>query len=151
MANNMTKTKTAESTKMRAMSKSKAAQVVLVRILVIALVDVIVSTLFMKCIRSDGMTEFAFHQNVLPVLKIVFGVLCVLSIAYLVFTLLKKIDTSAYWVTPAMLAAITVYLTATAFLYDQFRMSPFLFFTMTVIGSVLFAVYYIYTILLYKK
>ena len=90
-------------------------------------------------------------MKVLPVLRIVFAVLLAAAVCYLIITKVKKIDTSANWITPGMLTAGALYLTVTAFFYNQFRMTPVLFFTLTVVASVLFAVYYIYTILLYKK
>ena len=66
-------------------------------------------------------------------------------------TLIRKTDTSAYWVTPAMLTAVALYLTVTVLFFDKFWVYPPLFYVMTVIVSLLFAVYYIYTILLYRK
>ena len=154
MATNMGKTKknavTTGKNKISAMSKSSAAHIVLIRILVIILTDVIVTTLF-RYVRGEGMREYYFRLNTLPVLRIVFGALLASSVCYLVITLVKKIDTSAHWVTPAMLTALFLYLTILTVFYDKFTQTPFLFYTMTIIGSVLFAVYYIYTILLYKK
>jgi hypothetical protein len=55
--------------------------------------------------------------------------------------------------TPAMICAISVYLAilTNSFFYTRFRQSPYLFYTLTIIASVLFVVYYVYTVLLYKK
>ena len=136
--------------KMNAMSKSKAGQVVLVRILVVVLLAIVVGTL-LDFVRADAVREFPFHTNVLPVLRIVFPVLLVCAAAYLALTVAKKIDTSAHWVTPGMLVFIALYLSATVLLYDRLMLFPPLFYTVTVIGCVLIAVYYIYTVLLYKK
>ncbi len=84
-------------------------------------------------------------------LKIVFPVLLACAVIYLVVTLVRKTDTSAHWVTPLMLTAVALYLTVTALFFDKFWVFPPMFYVMTVIVSLLFAVYYIYTILLYKK
>ena len=132
------------------LSKGKAGRIVFIRILIIILVDVIVSSLF-DFVGSEAMRELEFHRHIHTPLKYVLAVLLVLSIAFLVYTLIKKIDTSAWFMTPVMITAVCLYLFVTAMLYERFRTTPFLFYTMTVVVSVLFAVYYIYTILMYKK
>ena len=136
-----------------AVSRAKAEEIVLVRILIIAVVDIIVSMLFefIGPHADDTNRVNAFHTKVLPVLKIVFPVLLACAVIYLVVTLVRKTDTSAHWVTPAMLTAVALYLTVTALFFDKFWVFPPMFYVMTVIVSLLFAVYYIYTILLYKK
>lgn len=136
--------------KMMSLDKGKAGRIVLFRVLIIILTDIIVSTLF-DFVKADAVREYAFHMNVHTPLKYVAAVLLILAAAYFVITLVKKIDTSAHYMTPAMIVAVTLYFFATTMFYEQFRTTPFLFYTMTVIASVLFAVYYIYTILLYKK
>ena len=136
--------------KMASLSKNEAGRIVLFRILIIILADIIVGTLF-DFVKGEASRELFFHQSILPALQIIFGVVLGLSVVYLVLTLVKKIDTSAHYMTPAMITALSLYLFVTVMFYDRFRGVPFLFYTMTVIASVLFAVYYIYTILLYKK
>ncbi len=136
--------------KMASLSKNEAGRIVLFRILIIILADIIVGSLF-DYVKGEANRELFFHQSILPVLQIAFGVVLGLSVVYLILTLVKKIDTSAHYMTPAMITALSLYLFVTVMFYDRFRGVPFLFYTMTVIASVLFAVYYIYTILLYKK
>ena len=136
--------------KMASLSKSEAGRIVLFRILIIILADIIVGSLF-DYVKGEANRELFFHQSILPVLQIAFGVVLGLSVVYLILSLVKKIDTSAHYMTPAMITALSLYLFVTVMFYDRFRGVPFLFYTMTVIASVLFAVYYIYTILLYKK
>ena len=82
---------------------------------------------------------------------LLFPALLLVSLEYLIVTLIRKTDTSAYWITPAMLTAIALYLTVTALFFDKFWVYPPVFYVMTVIVSLLFAVYYVYTILLYRK
>ena len=84
-------------------------------------------------------------------LRILFPALLACAVVYLVVTLARKTDTSAYWVTPAMLTAVALYLAVTVLFFDKFWVFPPVFYVMTVIVSLLFAVYYIYTILLYRK
>lgn len=135
---------------MMSLDKAKAGRIVFFRILIIILTDILVSTLF-DYIKEEAVRHYTFHTTIQTPLTIVFGVLFALSVVYLAVTLVRKIDTSAQYMTPAMISAVTLYLFATAMFFDQFATTPFLFYTMTVIVSVLFTVYYIYTILLYKK
>jgi len=150
MAKSVKKTSFYPDNKMMALGKDKAKQIVTIRILIIIFADILVCSLF-DFVRGDIMRELYFHNNVHPVLMYVFGALLVLSAAYFAVTLIKKIDTSAHIMTPLMVVALCLYLFVSVLFYDQFRMTPFLFYTMTVIASVLFAVYYVYTIIFYKK
>lgn len=129
--------------------KNGAGRVVLFRTLIIILADLIMASLF-DFVKSNANRELAFHLNVHPVLKVVFGVLFALSIVYLVITLVKKIDTSKHYMTPLMITGLTLFMFASIMTYDQLRNSPFLFYTAMIIGSVLYVVYYVYTKLLYK-
>ncbi|MBQ2725448.1 MAG: hypothetical protein IJF78_07070 [Clostridia bacterium] len=140
----------AAGNKMSSLSKNEAGRIVLFRILIIILADIIVASLF-DFVKGEANRELFFHESLLPTFQIVFGAVLGLSLVYLAVTLLKRIDTSAHYMTPAMITALALYLFVTVMLYDRFRGVPILFYTMTVIASVLFAVYYIYTILLYKK
>ena len=133
-------------------SRSTARQIVLVRILTIVIVDIVVAMLFdFVGPRADAARATAFHMKVLPVLKIVFPALLLVALAYLIVTLVRKKDTSTDWITPVMITAVALYLTVTALFFDKFWVYPPVFYVMTVIVSLLFAVYYIYTILLYRK
>lgn len=136
---------------MSTLNKNKAGRIVLARIILFVLTEILVSALFGFVRNSGNNLELGFYLHVLPVLRIVFGILFALALVYFVLTLVKKKDTSACIVTPAMILIATAHLFITAMLYNQFRITPFLFYTLTAIACVLLAVYYIYTILLYKK
>ena len=140
-------------TKIGKMSKDDAGKIIFWRILIIAVVDLIVASLFDYITHAPAEVEAPFFVNVRPVLNIVFWALFALSVVYFIITIVKKIDTSAHIMTPEMISAGTLFLAVmtTGVFYNMFRITPYLFYTMTVIVSVLFAVYYIYTILLYKK
>ncbi|MBE6598442.1 MAG: hypothetical protein E7638_03250 [Ruminococcaceae bacterium] len=140
------------------LTKSQAENVVTIRVLLLVLFDIAVSFLFdffststKTFTAENGATytlELVFH-NILPVLRWVFGILFVLSLAYFVIARVKKINTSRHPVTPEMLVVFTFILTAAVVFYDMFKITPFLFYTMTVVISVLVAIYYIYTMLFY--
>ncbi len=136
--------------KMNTLGKMEAGRIVLFRLLIIVLADIIVGSLF-DFVKAEATRELAFHMNVHPVLKVVFGVVLALAVVYFVVMLVKKVDTSAHIMTPEMVLGLALFLFTTAMFYDHFRNTPFLFYTIMVIGSVLYAVYYIYTILLYKR
>lgn len=139
--------------KISRLKKDDAGKIIFWRILIIVIVDLLVASAFDYLIHSPAEVEYNFYMNIRPVLCIVFWALFALSVAYYVLTIIKKMDTSAHIMTPAMITACTLYLSimTTGFLYDMFKMTPYLFYTMTIIASVLFAVYYVYTVLLYKK
>ena len=137
------------------LTKDEAGVLVFVRIFIILVVDIVVCSLFETVrphdgIGSDAMTLFF---KIRPTLVWIFGGLLAAAVIYWIVTLIFKIDTSAHWVTPAMLFAVALYLFVSVFDYTQnaFWRFPPLFYVMTIIVSVLFAVYYIYTILLYRK
>ena len=132
------------------LGKMEAGRIVLFRILIIVLADIIVGSLF-DFVKAEATRELAFHLNVHPALKVVCGVLLGLAAVYFVLMLVKKADTSAHIMTPEMVLGLALFLFTTAMFYDQFRNTPFLFYTIMVIGSVLYALYYIYTIMLYKR
>ena len=136
--------------KMMSLGKAKVCRIVFFRALIILLVDIVVSSLF-EFIKDDGNRHYVFHIDIQLPLTIAFGVLTAAAAVYLALTFVKKIDTSAHYMTPLMIAASALYLFVTAALFDQFAATPFLFYTMTVIVSVLFVVYDIYTNILYKK
>ncbi len=129
---------------------------VTIRVLLLVLFDIIVSFLFdylthaRALVGDTGFTaEGVFYLKVRPVLLWVFVGLFVASLAYFVVVKAKKLNTARHPVTPAMLTAMTFILAAGVVFYDTFRIAPVLFYTMTVIISLLAALYYIYTMLFY--
>lgn len=154
---NMAKTRLTKpefyQSKIGKLSKDEAGAIIFWRIVIIAALDLIVAWLFHYITHTPAEVEAPFYMNVRPVLAWVFWGLFAASVVYFIITIVKKIDTSAYVMTPAMISAATLYLAVvnTGIFYNVFRITPYLFYTMTMIVSVLFAVYYIYTILLYKK
>lgn len=136
--------------KMMSLGKSEAGRIVLFRILIIVLADIIMGSLF-DFVKAEATRELAFHMNVHPILKYAFGAVFAAAAVYFIITLVKKIDTSAHVMTPEMILGVALFLFASVMFYDHFRNTPFLFYTIMVIGSVLYAVYYIYTIMLYKR
>ena len=66
---------------------------------------------------------------------------------YLVWSLVKKTDTRRYPITPAMIFALCFFLFAATLFYKSLTFTLML--AVLVIGSVLFALYYIYMNLLY--
>lgn len=128
------------------LTREEAGKVVTYRILILVLADFLIGTL-LDYVRADGSREYAFVFNVCPVLVWVFGVMTLGAAAYLVWSLVKKIDTKRYPITPAMIFALCFFLFAATLFYKSLTFTLML--AVLVIGSVLFALYYIYSNLLY--
>lgn len=128
------------------LSRDEAGKVVALRILIILLADIIIGSL-LDFVRADATREYNFVFNVCPWLTWVFGVICAASAGYFVWSLVKKVDTRRYPMTPAMTFALCLFLFAIVLLYKYLTMVMIM--SAMVIASVLFAVYYIYTNLLY--
>lgn len=128
------------------LTKDEAGKVVTLRILIILAADIIIGSL-LDFIRTDATREYNFVFNVCPWLTWVFGILCAASAGYFVWSLVKKVDTRKHPMTPAMLFALCLFLFAITLLYKTLTMVMMM--SAMVIASVLFAVYYIYTNLLY--
>lgn len=151
MAKNMTNYKKSGSSNAgkKGYSRSDAGRVVTIRVLILVLFNIVMGSLFDYIIHAGNNIELVFYKDVRPVLLWVSIALFVLSAAYVIAAKVKKIDTSRHPITPEMLAALTLILMATVLLYNTFRLTPFLFFTMMIVISILVAVYYIYTMLFY--
>ncbi|MBR4960271.1 MAG: hypothetical protein IKY52_05185 [Clostridia bacterium] len=128
------------------LSKDEAMTVVAFRILIILLADIVIGTM-LDFLRADSTREFTFVFNICPWLTWVFAAVCAVSAGYLVWSLVKKVDTRRMYMTPAMLFALCLFLFAIVLLYRYLTMMMIV--SAMVIASVLFAVYYIYTNLLY--
>ena len=128
----------------------QAEKTVLLRVLFIVLFDIIASFLFDYIVTAPGSVEFKFYMEVRPVLLWVSIALFVLSIGYIVLAKVKKLDVSRHVITPEMLAAMSFIFMAAILLYNTFRLTPFLFYTMMIIVSILAVIYYIYTMLFYR-
>jgi len=128
------------------LSKDEASKVVALRILIILAADIIIGSL-LDFVRADATREYNFVFNVCPWMTWVFGVICAASAGYFVWSLVKKVDTRKHPMTPAMIFALCLFLFAIVLLYKYLTMVMIM--SAMVIASVLFAVYYIYTNLLY--
>ncbi len=138
------------------LTKKQTENVVTIRVLLLVLFDIIVSLLFDflthagELVGNTGFTaEGIFVLKVRPVLMWVFVGLFAASLVYFAIAKVKKLDTTRHFVTPAMISAMTFILAAGVVFYNTFRIAPVLFYTMTVIISLLAALYYIYTMLFY--
>lgn len=150
MSKNITNAKkSSNNANRKGYSRSDAGRVVAIRVLILVLFNVVMGSLFDYIIHAGNNLELVFYKNVRPVLLWVSIALFALSVAYVIVAKVKKLDTSRHAVTPEMLTALTLILMASTVLYNTFRLTPFLFFTMMIVISILVAVYYIYTMLFY--
>ena len=125
----------------KGLSREEAGKIVTYRILILVLADFIIGSL-LDYVRADSNREYSFVFRVCPVLVWVFG-----AFGYLVWSLVKKTDTRRYPITPAMIFALCFFLFAATLFYKSLTFTLML--AVLVIGSVLFALYYIYMNLLY--
>ncbi len=131
------------------LTKAKAEQIVTVRVLLLVIFDIAVSFWFDSVVNAPGQVEYDFYMNTRPTLIWVFSALFVLSAAYAVIAKLIKLKTFKHFITPEMLVAMTFICASAVVLYNNFRLTPILFYTMMVVISILAAIYYIYTMLFY--
>ncbi len=131
------------------LTKSKAELIVTVRVILLVIFDIAVSFWFDSIVNAPGQVEYDFYMNTRPTLVWVFGALFVLSAAYAVVAKLIKLKTVKHYVTPEMLVAMSFICASANVLYNNFRLTPVLFYTMMVVISILAAIYYIYTMLFY--
>ena len=126
----------------KGLSREEAGKIVTYRILILVLADFIIGSL-LDYVRADSNREYSFVFRVCPVLVWVFGAMALAACGYLV----KKTDTRRYPITPAMIFALCFFLFAATLFYKSLTFTLML--AVLVIGSVLFALYYIYMNLLY--
>ena len=131
------------------LTRSQAEFIVTIRVLLLVIFDIAASFWFDYIINAPGNVELAFYRNVRPTLLWVTIGLFVLSLAYFVVAKFTKMNTSKHIITPEMISAMTFICMAAIVLYNNFRLTPVLFYTMVVIISILAAIYYIYTMLFY--
>ena len=120
----------------KGLSREEAGKIVTYRILILVLADFIIGSL-LDYVRADSNR----------VLVWVFGAMALAACGYLVWSLVKKTDTRRYPITPAMIFALCFFLFAATLFYKSLTFTLML--AGLVIGSVLFALYYIYMNLLY--
>ena len=129
------------------MSKKEISHIVSVRILIMAAVNLVgIATLL--SLRREAMVELAFVNHWLMPLAIVFGVLSALAAAYQILAVVKKIDTTGHYVTPAMLLCIALFCLVACLVYKHVIVGTLIL--ASVIGTVLFSVYCLYVHIFYR-
>ncbi len=134
------------SKKREALSREEAAKVVTLRVLIIVLADIIMGSL-LDFVHFNSHRETKFVFEICPILVWVFGALTAAALAYLIWSVVKKVDTRRQPMTPFMIFALCLFLFAVTLLYKS--LTPVMIISVMVIASVLFILYYIYTNLLY--
>lgn len=137
--------------KIASLGKGKATSLVKARVAILAGAEIIIGAALTALKKTDLLVLNSFYNKVLPVLRYVFAALALAAAAYLIVSIVKNIDTSADVVTPSMVFAIVMSLAVTAAFFGRFIMSTYLFWIAAAVLCVLFAVYYVYTVLMYKK
>ena len=130
-----------------AAQRRKNTQTVVNRMLIMVAADIIgICTLI--SVRKDAMVELNFVNNWLLPLSIVFGVLTAAAAVYQTLALVKKLDTSSHWVTPAMLLCIALFCLITCLVYKSALGAMMI--GVSIIATVLFLVYCLYMHIFYR-
>ncbi len=138
-----------EKATVNGLTRSQAEIIVTLRVILLVIFDIAVSFWFDYIINAPGSVELEFYRSIRPVLVWVTVALFALSVIYFVVAKAVKLNTSKHVITPEMIAAMTFICMSAVVLYNNFRLTPILFYTMMVVISILAAIYYIYTMLFY--
>ena len=131
----------------KTMSKKELSHIVSVRILIMAAVNLVgIATLL--ALRREAMVELAFVNYWRTPLAIVFGVLSALAAAYQVLAIVKKVDTTGHYVTPAMMVCIALFCLVACLMYKHVIVGTLIL--ASIIGTVLFSVYCLYVHIFYR-
>ncbi len=125
----------------------KKTHAVLARMAIMVMLDVF-GILALRSLNADISLELSFYQHWLTPLTVVFGVLTAAAVVYQVIAIVKKIDTSAHVVTPAMLIAIAAFCLVACLLYT--RLIPMTLMIASGVGTALFIVYCLYMHVFYR-
>lgn len=127
--------------------KEKNSSVVTARMAIMVLLDII-AILALSALQRDGRRELQFYEHWLTPLTVVFGVLTLAAVAYQIFVIAKKINTSAHVITPAMIICIALFGLLACLLYT--RLIPMTIIIASVVSTVLFVVYCLYMHIFYR-
>ncbi len=127
--------------------KKKNSNVAAGRMAIMILADII-AICILSALHSSGQRELRFYENWLVPLTVVFGVLSLASVIYQVVVIVKKMDTSGHYITPAMLLCVTLFAFISCLLYT--RLIPTTIMIASVVATVLFVVYCLYVHVFYR-
>ncbi len=136
-----------EKKKALAEKNKKKHRAVMARMSIMILINII-GILFLRRLAGDFSIEIVFHNTWLVPLTVVFGVLSILAAVYQTVAIVKKIDTSTYPVTPAMILCVVLFCFFVCLLYD--RLLPMTIIIASAVGTVLFVVYCLYMHVFYR-
>lgn len=142
--------KAVAANKMAALDKKSASYIVTVRVIIMVVIELFIG-LAMTYLKKDALRSAKFYNHVRPVLVYVFAAFALLAAAYFIYTIVKETDTSVHVITPFMLFAIAMSFAVTIAFFTLFMKATYLFWIAAAIVCVFFALYYVYTVLMYKK
>lgn len=127
--------------------KKKNSNVAAGRMGIMILAD-IAAICILNALGTSGALELAFYENWLLPLTVIFGVLTLGAAIYQAVVIVKKIDTSGHYVTPAMILCVVLFGLLSCLLYT--RLIPATIMIASVVGTVLFVVYCLYMHVFYR-
>ncbi len=117
------------------------------RMAIMILTD-IVAICILSALQSSGQRELQFYENWLLPLTVAFGVLTLAAVIYQTVVIVKKVDTSGHYVTPAMILCVVLFAFIACLLYS--RLIPTTIMIASVVSTVLFVVYCLYVHVFYR-
>ncbi len=128
-------------------SKKKNSSVAAGRMAIMILADII-AICILSALHGNGRLELEFYENWLMPLTVVFGVLTVAAVVYQIVVIVKKVETSGHYVTPAMILCVVLFGLLSCLLYT--KLIPTTIMIASVVATVLFVVYCLYMHVFYR-
>ena len=132
-----------------AAARKKKTQIVVTRMLIMAAMNII-GICALLSIRREAMVELDFVLKWLLPVTIVFGVISAAAAIWQAIVIVKKVNTSSYPVTPAMLLCLALFSLFACLVYKTAMGATFVLVTASVIATVLFLVYCLYMHIFYR-
>lgn len=131
----------------KTVSRKEMTHIVAVRLMIMAAIDLVgIATLL--SVRSEAIVELAFVNYWLLPLAIVFGVLTACAVAYQVLVIVKKIDITRHYFTPAMMLCVSLFCLIACLVYKHVIVGTLII--ASVVATILFGVYCLYVHVFYR-
>ncbi len=127
----------------------KKHRAAIARIAIMILLD-LAGILYLRRLAGDASLELAFHNEMLTPVTIVFGVLSALAALYQIIAIVKKLDVSTHFVTPAMLLCVALFCLLSCLMYAHLHLLLMTIMIASAVCTILFVVYCLYMHIFYR-
>jgi hypothetical protein len=131
----------------KSVSRKEMNHIVAVRLMIMAAIDLVgIATLL--SVRSEAIVELAFVNYWLTPLAVLFGILTACAVAYQIFVIVKKVDVTRRYVTPAMMLCVALFCLLACLVYKYVIVGTLII--ASVVSTILFGVYCLYVHVFYR-